>query len=212
MASDIDIVNLALSHIGDDATVSSISPPEGSAQAEHCARFYPLARDTLLEMHQWSFAIKRVLLAQLSNTPTWNWSYAYEQPSDAVNLLALLPSSSASDDDFQEYETETDVNGTDIILTNEPTASLVYSVIMTDTTKFSPLFTQSLVLLLASYIAGPIIKGDTGVTVSRACYADFQAVLAKATASDSNQRRRRPDHTPDWMKVRGGKPLTSWNT
>ena len=37
-----------LGHIGDAATVSSINPPEGSAQAEHCARFYPIARDALL--------------------------------------------------------------------------------------------------------------------------------------------------------------------
>ena len=42
MASEIDIVNLALSRLGDDATVASLYPPEGSAQAEHGARFYPV--------------------------------------------------------------------------------------------------------------------------------------------------------------------------
>ena len=69
MASEVDICNLALGHLGDNATVSSISPPEGSAQAEHCARFYPLARDALLEMGYWNFAMRRVALAQL----TMNW-------------------------------------------------------------------------------------------------------------------------------------------
>ena len=56
MASVVDICNLALAHIGDDATVSSIDPPEGSAQAEHCKRFYAIARDTMLQMHNWNFA------------------------------------------------------------------------------------------------------------------------------------------------------------
>ena len=36
MASDVQICNIALAHLGDTATVASINPPEGSAQAEHC--------------------------------------------------------------------------------------------------------------------------------------------------------------------------------
>jgi hypothetical protein len=67
VASEVDICNLALGHIGDSATVSSINPPEGSAQAEHCSRFYPIARDSLLEMHNWGFATKRTNLALLSS-------------------------------------------------------------------------------------------------------------------------------------------------
>ena len=64
MASDVDICNLALSFLGDDANVSSISPPEGSQQSEHCARFYPIARDGLLQMHNWNWASRRVALSQ----------------------------------------------------------------------------------------------------------------------------------------------------
>ena len=58
MATEVDICNLALAHLGDDATIASLSPPEGSAQAEKAARFYPIARNTLLEMHTWNFASK----------------------------------------------------------------------------------------------------------------------------------------------------------
>ena len=68
MASEVDICNLALAHLGDSATVASINPPEGSAQAEMCQRFYPIARDSLLEMHNWGFATRRKALAQLNNT------------------------------------------------------------------------------------------------------------------------------------------------
>ena len=51
MPSAVTICNLALAHLGDSATVSSIDPPEGSAPAEHCARFYPVALGLLLEAH-----------------------------------------------------------------------------------------------------------------------------------------------------------------
>ena len=67
MASVVDICNLALAHLGDDATISSIDPPEGSAQAEHCKRFYTSARDTLLQLHPWNFASKRIALAELGD-------------------------------------------------------------------------------------------------------------------------------------------------
>ena len=60
MASEVEICNLALARLGDAATVVSIDPPEGSAQAEHCAMFYPMARDTLLAQHPWGFAQRRV--------------------------------------------------------------------------------------------------------------------------------------------------------
>ena len=42
MFSVVEICNLALSHLGDRATVVSIDPPEGSAQAEHCKTYWPL--------------------------------------------------------------------------------------------------------------------------------------------------------------------------
>ena len=65
MASAVDICNLALARLGDSATVASIDPPEGSAQSEHCARFYPLARRQIFEAHNWSFLIRREKLAPL---------------------------------------------------------------------------------------------------------------------------------------------------
>ena len=77
MASDVGICNLALSRLGDAATVSSIDPPEGSTQADLCATFYPMARDSLLEMHAWAFATRRVDLSLLTaETDAWVYAYA----------------------------------------------------------------------------------------------------------------------------------------
>ena len=88
MPSVVEICNLALAHLGDDATVASIDPPEGSAQSEHCARFYPIARDSLLQMHTWSFASRRVSLAQVT-MPYTMWKYAYGVPADMLTAVAV---------------------------------------------------------------------------------------------------------------------------
>ena len=88
MSSVVDIVNLALSHLGDTATVASIDPPEGSAQAEHAARFFPFALAAMLEGHPWSFATKRAILAPLNTAPN-GWAYAYGVPADALRVLGV---------------------------------------------------------------------------------------------------------------------------
>ena len=201
MASVVDICNLALARLGDNATVSSISPPEGSAQADHCARFYPIALDSLLEMHAWKFAIRRTLLAQLV-TDAWGWSFAYAMPSGVLKVIGVLPGSGSSDGAAQPYEIEAGEGGGMVILTNQEDASLRYVAHVTDTTTFSPLFIDALAWLLAAYLAGPLIKGDAGAAMARACLQSFQVVLSGAKVSDANQRKIDLDHQPTWIAGR----------
>lgn len=198
MASEVEICNLALAHLGDDATVAAIDPPEGSPQAEHCARFYPIARDALLEMHPWNFATRRVELAALA-VPTWSWEYAYAYPSSCIKVLAVLPYQSGSDDETQPYETETAADGSLIILTNTPQATCRFSVRVTDTNRFPPLVVDALARLLASYLGGPVVKGEAGRKASMEQFNAFNLSASRAMISDANQRDVKPDHTPTWI-------------
>lgn len=201
MASEVDICNLSLARLGDAASITSIDPPEGSAQAEHCASFYPIARDSLLEMHAWKFATRRTQLAKLT-VDSWNWKFAYAEPAGMIRTLAVLPLSAASNAETQLYETESDANGTPIILTDQDSASLRFIARVTDTTKFSPLFVDALAWLLASYLAGPILKGDTGAAMAKVCLQSFALALSSAKVSDANQRQVRPEHKPTWVAGR----------
>jgi hypothetical protein len=218
LASVVDICNQALSHLGDSATVASIDPPEGSAQAEHCARFYFAALGTLLEMHPWAFATRRATLAAVAN-PSSTWAYAYALPSNAVNLISILapdasddysasPKTSVYDNMVggaytpQEFSPETDDAGNDIILTNQADAVLRYTVLVSDTTKFSPLFVEALTWLLASKLAGPVLKGEAGMQAAQACTKTFVYWLGKASDSDASQRRAAPRQQVGWMNAR----------
>ena len=218
MASEVDICNLALGHLGDTATVASLDPPEGSAQAEHCARFYPIARDSLLEMHPWGFATKRVQLAQLG-TGWPEWDYSYAQPADALNIIAVLPPDASDDYSMalnsanvplaaggayvpKAFSCEVNSDGADVIYTDQEDAVLRYTALVSDPTKFSPLFVMTLSWHLASILAGPIIKGDVGAAEAKRCTAMMQMYLAKATESDAGQRRINPQHNVGWMSGR----------
>ena len=226
MPSVVEICNIALAHLGDDATVASISPPEGSAQAEHCARFYPVARDTLLATHNWSFASRRVSLAQVT-MPYTMWKYAYACPGDMMTAVAVLPPDAENDYSIraypadrygwgwinqpftaagtyvpQEYSIETDTLGNKVIYTNQEDALLRYQAIVTDTTKFDPLFTMALTWQLASLLAGPVIKGDQGSAEAKRCLQMMTVYLSQARMSDSDQRDVKVQQITPWMSGR----------
>ena len=200
MASEVDVCNLALAHLADEAAVSSISPPDGSAQADHCKRFYPIARDALLEIFAWPFATTRVALSLTTGEPAGAWEYEYAMPADVARVLSINVDGVLDDTATQDYVIETNSDGSAVILTNTPDAIMRYTRRVTDTTKFSPLFVTTLSWLLASFLAGPITKSKQDAA---AAYQRFLTELAKSSTSAANQMQNNPIHTPQWMAARG---------
>lgn len=219
MSSEVEICNLALAHLGDSATVASINPPEGSAQAEHCQRWYPIARNSLLELGEWHFATTRALLAELVN-PFPQWDHAYARPTDCIKVLGVGPADAPADfgvvfhHDLQHFGWAPDVmfsiapqsfateidsaTGNQVILTNQANAMVRYTRLVTDTSKFSPLFTDVLAWYLSSYLAGPVLKGMEGVRVGQANMNVARAMLGSALVSSASQGTRRQMQTFPW--------------
>jgi hypothetical protein len=221
MATAVDICNLALAHLGDRATVSSIDPPEGSAQAEHCARFYPMARDLLLTKHLWGFTTVRSLLAQLTNNSE-QWAYTYAVPNDLMSIIAVIESDATSDYSVaipvaytpqnvigfgatvytpQPFALERDA-GVQVIRTNVENALCRYTTRIVDPAQFDAMFTEALSYLLASYLAGPILKGSVGTSVGRTMRQTAEALLADAKSNDSENDYNVFAHSIPWMAGR----------
>jgi len=233
--SEVTICNLALGHLGDTANIASLN--ERSRQAQLCARFYPVARNALLEMSTWGFATRRVKLALVSN-PTLaiaqgvdpaaergTWKFAYALPNAVINAIAVLPASAIDDyeaswrknfDGFpypveslgsgtympQPFAIETQPDGSQIVLTNTCDAVLRYTTLVEDTTKFGPLFTLALSWLLASMLAGPLIKGAEGAAAGTRCLAMFKSFEGMAESSDANQRKTDVQPSVSWIRGR----------
>ena len=183
MFSVVDICNLALSLLGDSAAVVSIDPPEGSAQAEHCKRYWPHALQSVLEAHPWGFATKRVKPAQLAQRNS-AWSYHYALPHDALRVFAVLPPEAIDDYEVNgqavpvAYQIERE-DGQIHILTNQRGAVVRY---------------------LAT--AGSLRKGDAGAAEAKRCQEMYAYHLRLAIGKDSEQRRVRLRPQTPWMQVR----------
>lgn len=214
MASEVEISNLALSHLGDSATVSSISPPEGSAQAERCARFYPLARDVMQEDFTWNFCVRRKVLALVASWESGKWAYAYAAPSEMLRPISISHPEASSDQvdalggrQGAPFQIESTVTGQVVILTNLPDAELRYTVKVSDTTKFSAQFVEALSWRLASMLAGPILKGDAGIKMTQSCLSiamsmGSDAAVKNANSSQEERGQGGRGHVPSWIGAR----------
>jgi hypothetical protein len=184
MASALQIAQLALSYFADKARITSIDPSDGSFQADKCEQFYPIARQTILEEHPWSFAVYREAGALSGTAAPSSWTYRYVWPSNCLRLLAVLSEDSADGDDSQPYDIEIIDDGTRTILTDTENADLRWIRDITDTTKYSPSFVVALSYLLSSMMCGPITKNDKKADALLLKYNDV--FLPKAKGLDAN--------------------------
>ena len=184
MASAVDICTLALGHIGNKAEITAIVPPDGSAEAAQCGKFYPIARDECLSEFDWGFAKRRQILAQISGTAPSGWQYWYTVPNPYLVARQLV---------VEEYNTpvqfvtESHVTHGTIILANTDNAELWYTAIIEDTTKYPPLFIHALSWLLASYLALPITREPK---IKEIAAQQYNFNMGKAKSTDASQGKQ----------------------
>lgn len=185
MASVVDICNRALVLLGDRGTVSSIDPPEGSAQADHCARFYPMALREALTVYPFSFAIKRVRLARSTAEVVGEPDKkAYILPSDNVFLIGAY--SEAMLNRPFAYTVE-QVNDTRCIVCEYPDVWIKYVSSEVKASTFPPFFETALIHRLAAFLAGAMMPGSTGVTQAQDQLKLYEYELQKAIQADAMQ-------------------------
>ena len=122
------------------------------------------------------------------------------RPSIAVTVFTqdLVREPHADDRDGAPFDIEGEV-----ILTNEPEAVLVYTRDVIDTNKFPASFASALSYLLASYLAGPVIKGAEGLRVGDAMRQRAMAFADMAAAASANASSADSVPQPTIVAVRG---------
>jgi hypothetical protein len=207
MASQVDIVKLALGHVADAARVNSIDPPDSSNQAQLAAIYYPIAQDQVLEARNWDFATRRhVLVESLVEFEDGEWGFTYNMPSNYIRAIKVVPPGAPMDHPGYPFKIESDLSELDtILLTNVEDAILHYLYREEETGRYSPSFIVALSYLLGSYFAGPLIKGKNGMTVKRALKGEYKTALNEAGAHNANAQQDAHQwggHTPTWVSDR----------
>jgi hypothetical protein len=157
MTSVTDICNIALSRIGHGQITDFDS--DTTKAGDICRLQYPICRDTLLRMHPWNFAIKRVSLALSATTPVFEYTYAFAMPTDCLKIVRTSWEAngwSNKDDATREFWAQPSIpyrieGG--FLLCNDDTAIIEYVAKITDPAQYDAMFVDVLAQRLAAEIA-----------------------------------------------------------
>jgi hypothetical protein len=152
MATEVSICSNALRRLGDDPITSLTDDTE---RARLCNSFYADARDAVLRLHPWNFAITRASLAQLTDTPSHGFAYQYSLPTSPYCLRVLGM-------EYEDYIFKIENYSTQgrVLLTDESSAKILYVARITDTTQFDALFVDVLTAKLAVDLTYPITNSS----------------------------------------------------
>ncbi|MCC6863274.1 MAG: hypothetical protein IT544_00495 [Rhodobacteraceae bacterium] len=200
MSSIVFICNLALSNIG-KSNISDID--EASAEARTCKQFYTHTRDMLLQSHPWRWAGKVDALAEIKNHKANRWDYAYQRPSDCLNIRRVL---NQMLQDYVPYEARSVKAGGfnyalegSIIYCNQSPAYLEYTMRADDPALFPPLFLDALAWHLAVRLAMPLTRDPK---IRTDAYQLAVQISGQAAAADANEMRDASDFPAEMMEAR----------
>lgn len=183
--SSATIASNALSLLGESGILTLLDESE---KARLCNRHFDLLLNALLEDHPWNFATsRRNLVAVVTPTPVFGFSYTFQLPSDYLKIQEVSPT-------YMEYAIEGDK-----LLTTTSDAAIKYTKRITDLNKCNPLFLMGFEYQLASLLA-PKLKSDYKLAQMYAGLA--MQWLAKAKISDAQAERSKEVKSDDLIDVR----------
>lgn len=180
MMDKIDVCNLALSRIGID-TVEALT--EASEPARVCSQFYDHCRRVMLRKYPWTWATRRVQLAELTEKPQ-GYSYAYRYPASCVALRKLYNGHFDNIPAYTGYQIVSDKEGR-VIYTDVANVSAEYTADIEDAGLFDDQFVEALSWKLAGAIA---FKLTGNAQLPGYCEEQYTALFLDAVANNEDEQ------------------------
>lgn len=247
MNTQLSIANRALLAIGARAQISSLNPSDGSVEGDAVSTLWQPTFEALARTARWNCLKRQITLTLLQAAkgtpenpdgstlplPPTPWLYAYEYPSDCLQVQAIWPFlTSPTGDNIPQttinntsapwfpqqgqipYQIQTSFNQFGqpslVILTNQSQAQGIYTVNQSNPALWDSLFQADMVASLGAFLV-PALSLNLSLLKIQIATADKAIAIARAT--DGNEGVTTMDHLPDWMIARlgGGSFATSWN-
>lgn len=190
--SEAGICNASLRYLGVEP-ITALS--DDTVEARQCRDAYPRLRDFLLKSHPWNFAIGRARLPASSVKPVFEYDKAFPLPADYLHVVTI-PALDALE---ACWSVERHQDAPAVLANCDAPLELVYIKRVTDPQRFSPLFIQALVYLIANEIA-PLLT-QSAVKSERAM-ALYERAMEAAMTRDGQESGVIHPQVPSWLRVR----------
>jgi hypothetical protein len=169
--TDIKICSDALLLLGANP-ISSFT--EGTDEAKICDRLYPDVKIKTLASFPWSFSFKKTQLSRLITTPTNEYKYEYQMPSDMIARPRTVYDSGTT---YAVARRDYAIQG-DKILTNYEKVYIDYQYAVPEY-AMPHFFVQLLRYEMAWHLAGPVTDQDEK--------AQYWQIVAEGTVGDNGR-------------------------
>ena len=188
MASAVSICSNALLMLGSSA-IASFDASEGEF-AVAAGNMWPSARDAIIRANLWHCAIKRVILAPMSDAPAFEFKYQYQIPSDCLRVLSI----------GVDYAPRHKIEGNKI-LTDQDSCALTYLYRNDDVGAWDSGLVDVMTAYMASLLAYTVTRS---ASMAQLMQAEYLRRLRVARSSDSMQGTKEPmTYSSPLIAIRG---------
>jgi len=194
MATKVEIINRALTKLGARPITST---DDSSEEARIANRVYTISLESILSECLWTFATKRVNLAQVSDEIAWSppgttLSYAYQVPNDTIRIFGV------SDDGATWYREG------DIIFSDTASLGIIYVWKNESPGTYIPKFSEAFSDKLAHEMSFSILNSGPK---SQALLEYYESVSLPKAKSENSQTGTPPEMNDEyWVNSKWGGP------
>lgn len=197
MASQTEIANLALHHLGVQ-TIANISDSVPAAEA--CNDMWVPCRDDVLADYNWPFASVEEALATVVDT-LLAWDYVYQYPSNAAAVWVVYNEDTVDKKFEQEFETKyIGSSNKRVIGSDLDEAYVEYTRKVADTTIWSPKFVMAFSFKLAAAVCVQL-TGDEKKALN--LLGLYNGIISEAKRIGSIEQIKKPSPTSKYKTARG---------
>lgn len=198
MASNVEIVNAALTLLGESRIISL---DDDVKPARESKAIFDMCRDALLAGYNWSFAMERVKLSAMVDAPSFGYSLQYQMPSDCLRLVMVGDSYVGLDlTDYRGSPTEEfAIDGRRILTDMAAPLPIRYVKRVEDSQQFHPNFVKMFSAKLAMDLCESLTQSDTKYQRARDIFKDELMLAIRANAIELPPRKLPDD---EWLMSR----------
>ncbi len=199
LLSPVIVGRMALSHIGVSKNLESLTAP--TPEAAQLNVWYDHSRQQTLEVFNWNFARRRMILAtHAEDPPEGQWAFRYQYPFGALKIREVWhPAINPHTTDAIPFEVELATDDSKTLVTDLDEARVIWTKDITDLTLWTSLAILALSHALSSHIATAL---TTHKDAAARQFNFFNAIINTATSVDANEQIERQPRDADVIRAR----------
>lgn len=198
MPSQIDVINRALTKLGEDRLISL---DDDVRAARSVAAVYDGLLDAELARNRWAFSVRRAILPALLEPPVWGYTRAFQLPDDCLQLIWI--DGAARSESIQDFIADSGgpftLEGRQILTDLEAPLRIRYVGRVSDPNLWEPVFVDAFAARLAYELAEDLTQSQQKRDLS---WGEYKVAVGEAKRQSAIQQP--PQSIPDdgWLQSR----------